>query len=843
MATPYGKDPAFEDDLLSRVPLDTLAIHCDPRAWQVFADLRQGEEISIPDDDLVRRDLIRLIGIAFNTLNMIEATSEVPNLPYVGRDELGRVLFVPVLTAHPTETKRRTVLSTLKRIAENPSSIADQDIRLLWFTEEVRGKQPEVMDEVESGIFYLTSALFDAVPKLHRLLADRFQVELTRLEPMVKFGSWIGGDRDGNPNVRAEITCNAARANAVAVLRQYRQRLSALRRRISHSSHFTPFSTGLLESLARDEADFFNIAPWVRQRYQDEPYRQKLYYLIARIDNQLSRLEAKPGVVDLPVLTAELLERDLVLIRNSLLGHQDVELALGEIQDLIFCVQVFGTHLASLDIRQESWVHHQAIAELFGYLKGFEGYSEADPKTRKELLQELLALPDTPAPKAPKTPLVADLVALFNCADTVIDLIGREALGNYVISMTHHESDILAVLALAKAHGLVGSPGKDIAVTPLFETIADLKRMEQVMDSLLGNPIYRSILARQDMRQEVMLGYSDSTKDGGFLASNWSLYRAQESLADLGRRHGVMIELFHGRGGTIGRGGGPTDKLVKAHPPAAIMGRVRQTEQGETISYKYPTPEQAALELALGVLSVIEARRHSHIPSQRDRELIEMLATVGEEAYRRLTGSPGFFDYFQSATPFPELTKLRIGSRPVRRSQGDMGLDAIRAIPWVFAWAQARHTLPAWYGLGSALREVRIQFGLDEIRRARSEWPFFRTITDNVQISLAKADLAIARSYSGLVPDHETARRIFSLVEAEYELSVEEVLLACNQQSLLDHSPSMRDSLRERNRFLVPLNQIQLDLLARYRSESDDDTLTLVLRSINAIAACQKNTG
>ena len=828
-------------DPLGLVPLEELLNHAHPEAAAAFEALRAGSVPDLPGGALARRDLIRLIGIAFNTLNMIEAVTDTPLLPSVEAAEVDGIAFVPVITAHPTETKRRTVLSTLKRIAENPSRVSPSDMRLLWFTEEVRGRQPEVADEVETGIFYLTSSFFDAVPKLYRLLAELLGVAPAELGQVVAFGSWIGGDRDGNPNVRAETTCNAARSNAVAALREYRKRLDALRRRLSHSIHFTTFSGRLLDSLRRDEADFTNLAPWVRSRYFDEPYRQKLYYLIARIENEIVRLENRPGVLDIPVLSKTLLENDLATIQTSLLGHGDRELAIGEIQDLIWQVQTFGIHLASLDIRQESSVHHHAIEELFGYLPGYERYSGLDPNIQSELLLDLLRSPR--APGAARTSLTADLTALFNCLNTVVDHIGHEAIGSYVISMTHHEADILALLVLARVHGLSTGEGRGIRITPLFETIADLSHMEAVMDSLLAKPAYRDHLVALGMRQEVMLGYSDSSKDGGLLASSWALYRAQEQLAALGRKHGVLIDLFHGRGGTVGRGGGPMGKLVSAQPPAALQGRNRVTEQGETISYKYPTSERAASELAAGILGTLQGRRHPQHLNPDDRAIMDALAREAESAYRSLTGQNGFFDYFQAATPFPELTKLRIGSRPARRASGDLGLSSIRAIPWVFAWAQSRHTLPAWFGFGSALRSARERFGILELHAMRSRWPLVQTMLENVQIALAKADLEIAWWYRGLVPNAEMATSIYRQIKAEYELSVAEVLAASGSGSLLGHDPKLRESLQERSAFLRELNRIQVDLLAEYRIHQGDDELTLVLRSINAIAACQKNTG
>jgi phosphoenolpyruvate carboxylase len=788
---------------------------------------------TLGDDEVT--SVLRLASVIYNVLNVAEGADETEDLAERAPLAIGRIQLTPVLTAHPTETKRRTILHTLQRIARDPGNVDPSDLRLLWFTEELRSRRLEVSDEVHTGIFYLTSSLFDAVPRVYRRLVQALGVHPDEIGTLIRIGSWIGGDRDGNPYVTAEVTKAAFVANATACLEAFRHRLDEVKRRLTHSTHFATVSPALLESIVEDEQDFVHLAPFVRSHYADEPYRQKLYYLLARIDNELRRLRNEPEALDVAPLGRPQLERALRLVRDSLASHGDEALAFGPIQDLLWQASTFGVHLASLDIRQESTVHHDAVEELFGHDPRLAGYLAAPGSERLAML--VACLDDPPRPRTPRSALVADLVALFDTLATVTAELGREALGSYVISMTHHATDVVAVLLLARALGL-----PDLEITPLFETIRDLKRLEQVMDELLELAPYRAHLDARGGRQEVMLGYSDSTKDGGMAASALALYHAQEGLVRLGERHGVRIELFHGRGGTVGRGGGPLAQVARAHPASAVRGTIRITEQGETISYRYPTSERAATTLlaALGAFGSIEP---APPPSERAVEVARVLADAAEARYRSLTTHAGFEDYFRSVTPFPELTQLRIGSRPARRHASSQGLGTIRAIPWVFAWAQSRHTLPAWFGIGSGLAAAREQLGESALREARSTWPFIAAMLDNVQIALAKADMGLARRYLALASDPPTAEAIFALVNEEHELAVTETLRATQQRALLAWSPQLADSLEVRNRMLRVLNPLQVELLARWRSDQRPEDLTLVLRSISAIAAVQKNSG
>lgn len=823
------------NEYLWSLPLDALWALATPRA---VAALRFALGDGPEHEPLDRNDteqLLRLANVVFNVLNVAEGADDVTDLAKLAPRSLGRIRLTPVLTAHPTETKRRTILHTLQRIAHAPNAVDPSDLRLLWFTEELRSRRLEVADEVHTGLFYLTTSLFDAIPVVYRQLAAARGVDADAIGVPVRFGSWIGGDRDGNPLVTAEVTKAAFVANATACLEAFRSRLDAVKRRLTHSMHFAAVSDAIVESIRNDEHDFVHLAPYVRTHYVDEPYRQKIYYLLARIDNQLHRLHNDPEALDIAPLVGPDLETALRLIRDSLAAHGDTALAEGPLQDLVWQAATFGTHLASLDIRQESTVHHQAILELFGDDPRLAGYWEADADDRLSML--LACLDHPPHARTPRTTLVADLVALFDTLTTVEAELGPAAIGSYVISMTHHAADVIAVLVIARALG-----ADHLDITPLFETIADLECLESVMEQLFTLPAYLAHLERRALRQEVMLGYSDSTKDGGMAASAYALYRAQEALIGLGERHAITVELFHGRGGTVGRGGGPIAQVARAHPRAALRGTIRITEQGETISHRYATTDRASATL-LTALGAFGGADDDTAPTDRAVMVTELVARSSEHAYRALTTSAGFDAYFRSVTPFPELTQLRIGSRPARRHQADTGLATIRAIPWVFAWAQSRHTLPAWFGIGTGLATAREAHGDHAIREARASWPFVAGMLDNVQIALAKADMRLARRYLDLADDPTTAAAIFAVIEEEYERTVAETLRATGQRRLLAWSPTLADSLTVRNRVLAELNPLQVTALGAWRSSRNPDDLTLVLRSINAIATVQKNSG
>jgi len=796
---------------------------------------------------------------------------------------LDQTRYLPVFTAHPTESKRRTVLHGLRRIFvvskklddptlsdEEEKEVTDNlraQIQVLWETEEVRTNKPQVQDEVENGLFYFRDSLFKAVPLTYRAArraARRvFDNDDLDIPAFIRFGSWIGGDRDGNPNVTAAITGWALRTQSVEILKEYQQRLSGLYQLLGHSSRFCAISPVLLASLERDADDFPELAEWVDQRFPSEPYRRKLRYMMTRLDLRLRQLEngqimnesAGPAYA-----AAEDFLSDLLLVRDSLRAHNDEYIADHDIQDIIWLVETFGFHLANLDIRQESTVHSRTIAELFAEVPGFATYMTLPEEARLLILSEALRRPGPLVEKHPElSPMAAETCAMFRCIAQLRREVSAAGFGNYVISMTHEASHILEVLVLAKEFGLAGWSRQglysEIAVTPLFETIHDLERMDTVISTLLDNPIYTEILGSQDNTQEIMLGYSDSCKDGGILSSSWSLYQAQMRLAAIADKRKIQIRVFHGRGGSVGRGGGPTYEAILAQPPDTVRGQIKITEQGEVLSFKYANLETAVYELTVGTAGLIKASMGLVRTIDRDNpahlKVMAELTRIGEGVYRDLTeNTPGFIDYFYEATPLNEIAQMNIGSRPSHRQRGDRSMSSIRAIPWIFAWAQSRHILPAWYGLGSAILQWRGDHPerLEMLQDMYQHWPFFRALTSNISMAMAKTDMALAGEYAGLPNDQESAGRVFQKIRAEFELSLQEMLNIAGTEKLLSDNPTLAFSLQRRNVYMEPLNHIQLALLRRYRN---DDTppefreiwLDPLLRTINAIAAGQRNTG
>ncbi|WP_346380390.1 phosphoenolpyruvate carboxylase [Acidithiobacillus sp.] len=796
---------------------------------------------------------------------------------------LDQIRYLPVFTAHPTESKRRTVLHGLRRIFVtskmlDDSALNDEEeqevmdnlraqIQILWETEEVRTNKPQVQDEVENGLFYFRDSLFEAVPLTYRAARRAARRVFANADidipAFIRFGSWIGGDRDGNPNVTAAITGWALRTQSIEVLKEYQRRLSDLYQLLGHSSRFCAISPVLLASLERDADDFPELAEWVDQRFPSEPYRRKLRYMMTRLDLRLRQLEngqvlnetAGPAYA-----AAEDFLDDLLLVRDSLRGHNDGYIADNEVQEIIWLVQTFGFHLANLDIRQESSVHSRTIAELFAGAPGFANYLELPEEARMLALSDALRRPGPLVEQAPDlSPMAAETCAMFRCIAQLRREVSTAGFGNYVISMTHEASHIMEVLVLAKEFGLAGWSRQglysEIAITPLFETIHDLERMDTVMSTLLDNPVYAKILSSQDDIQEVMLGYSDSCKDGGILSSSWSLYQAQLRLAALADKRKIRIRVFHGRGGSVGRGGGPTYEAILAQPPDTVRGQIKITEQGEVLSFKYANLETAVYELTVGTAGLIKASIGLVRPASGDNpnhlKIMAELTRTGEAVYRDLTEStPGFMDYFYEATPLNEIAHMNIGSRPSHRQRGDRSMSSIRAIPWIFAWAQSRHVLPAWYGLGSALarwredKPERLQVLQDMYRH----WPFFRALMGNIGMAMAKTDMAIAGEYAGLPNDRDAASVIYRKIQAEFESSQAEMLAIVGADHLLADNPTLAFSLQRRNVYMEPLNHIQLALLRRYRNDETPPEfreiwLDPLLRTINAISAGQRNTG
>jgi phosphoenolpyruvate carboxylase len=840
---------------------------------------------------------------------------------------IDRLEIVPVMTAHPTEAARRTLLEKHRRIAELLADFDDEnlaprrraelqarlaaEVESVWQTDEVRHTQPTVLDEVNQGLYYFDATLFDAAPalldELERGLEENFPgVELRDGASPLRFGSWIGGDRDGNPFVTPEITWETLRLQQRQALRKYRDAVAELGRRLSESSRFAPPTGELRASLTADAKLLPAVAKEVAARNAEEPYRQKLSYIYARIKNTLRRnhdlasalrlteqhtlISIRPGLPVIAALTgsdtdqanvyragAELWE-DLRLVRDGL-GAGKAVYAAHAVDRLMRQVAVFDLHLAKLDLRQHSERHTAALSEITRAL-GLRDYARMSEEERVEWLTRELTTP---------RPLVAtdshysaettETLNVFRVARRALDEISPNAIRTYIISMTREVSDLLAVLVLAKEAGLVecgmrnadcgfdqGSAIRNpqsairIAVSPLFETIEDLRRAPEIMRRLFEHPVYRRRLAAHGNLQEVMIGYSDSSKDGGILTSSWELYKAQERLWEVARQQGVELRLFHGRGGTVGRGGGPSHEAILAQPPETVAGRIKITEQGEVISSKYGLAEIALRSLELTTSAVIAASLPQATQNagklSRWKDVMEEISAEAFTTYRRFVReTEGFYDYFVQATPVEELQYLRIGSRPAKRRSGSKSLDDLRAIPWVFGWTQSRHLLPGWLAVGTALEtfiKARPRENMRLLREMYGAWPFFHSTISNIEMTLAKADFQIARQYASRALDRRLGNRIFRLLEEEYHRACRVTLQITGERRLLDQAPVLQRSIAVRNPYVDPLSFLQVELLARRRQRGAraepgagdrEKLLHATLLTINGIAAGMRNTG
>lgn len=807
---------------------------------------------------------------------------------------LDHLQFVPVFTAHPTEARRRVVMGTLRRIfliedhlntarlnryqrAEVVERLRNQ-IQLLWKTDEVRINKPQVRDEIRNGLYYFRESIFQAVPPLYRNLEraihaiyrDQGGNTAIRVPSFLRFGSWIGGDRDGNPFVTPETTALALRLQCREVLQEYLRRVEALGQVLTFSSSLvtpSPAFTASLDAWPELAQRALQEAPG--RQYAQEPYRRKLHLMAFRLAANLrqvrARLAGQPAASsDWGYRSEQEFLDDLYLIRDSLIAHGDGNIAEADLKDLIRLAEGFGFYLASLDIRQESGRHTATVAELFAHAPNLPDYAALSEEQRLAVLGELLSRTGTPLLYCEElSAATRETLEVFRVIATMRQEISPQAIDSYVISMTHRASHVLEVLFLASFAGLTGRAADGgwrcaLRVAPLFETIEDLNRIEPLLEQLLAQPAYRELLRASGNVQEVMLGYSDSTKDGGILASSWSLYQAHQRIFRLTQARGLGCRLFHGRGGTVGRGGGPTHEAILAQPPGTLRGVIKLTEQGEVLSFKYSHVETAVYELTMAVTGLLKASRGLIEPVAPDPDsggvVMGELAQLGEQAYRALTDrTVGFNDYFYEATPVGEIGLLNLGSRPSHRQAGERSRYSVRAIPWMFGWGQSRHTLSAWYGIGSALAAWRGENPerLALLQRLYREWPFFRSLISNTQMSLTKADPAIAGEYARLCQDPQVAASIYGLFDEEYRRTVQQVLDITSLPRLLADNPPLALALERRAPYLEPINHIQVTLLQRYRQAlaegeegaQENPWLQPLLRSINALAAGLRNTG
>jgi phosphoenolpyruvate carboxylase len=811
--------------------------------------------------------------------------------PYQLQLLLNQALYLPVFTAHPTEAIRRTVMLALRRLFLTGEKLNDrrltreeradiiqelkQQIQVLWKTDEVRLHKPSVEDEIRNGLYYFRASLFDAVPQTYRYLEKAVKRVYTKEDGapgvtvpggLLRFGSWIGGDRDGNPFVTPATTVTALRLHMREVLIAYLRRVEELGNRLTHSERLCGFSPTLLESIRADEANFSGAFADIPRRYLHEPYRRKLGFMryrlklnLASVVQRMDDAAIEPAEQRIGYVSEQAFLQDLQLIRDSLNANNDASLAEGLLKDLIRLVETFGFFLMQLDIRQESTRHTDAVSDICKILPDPIDYASLDETARQAFLTRALESAPPVLRREPLSDETRQTLEVFEVIQCMQQEVSENAFGNYVISMTHTASHILEVMFLAWLAGLAGRTGDEwfckIRISPLFETIDDLQHIEEVLTQLLGNATYRTLLDCPGKCQEIMLGYSDSCKDGGILASNWSLYEAQKKIIAIADHHHIRVRLFHGRGGTIGRGGGPTHESILSQPPGTVHGQIKFTEQGEVLRYKYSNAETAVYELSMGLTGLLKASLIVIKPREEDRRdymgIMDELTRLGETSYRDLVDrTPGLFDYFYEVTPVTEIGLLNIGSRPSHRNRQDRSKSSIRAIPWVFGWAQSRHTLPAWYGLGTALEQWRQGDAarLATLQSMYQDWPFFRALLSNIQMSLFKGEMNIAREYTRLAVNRKAAESIFTKIREEYRRTVTQVLNVCGVQLLLEESPSLGLSLYRRNPYIDPLNNIQVTLLARYRDTTLDEDqrerwLQPLLRSINAIASGMRNTG
>ncbi len=776
----------------------------------------------------------------------------------------------PVLTAHPTEVQRRSILKCQLRIAQlldardriqlTPEELAENDealqrnVLLLWETRMLRLTKLSVADEIANGLSYYNYTFLRELPRLYAriedMLADRFDTREVSLQAFLRMGSWIGGDRDGNPFVTADVLRQALKMQAQVVFSYYLEELNRQASGLSLSTSLVDVSPALLE--------LANRSVYRSAHTEDEPYRRAMRGIYARVWATAQRLGLQPSG-RLPAgeaeayPDAEAFVADLEIIRESILNHCSLALAHGALRNLQRAVQVFGFFLAAIDVRQNSDVHERTVAELLEAAHPGTQYLSLDEEGRIELLLRELA---TPRPLASPALRYSDEteseLAIFRAVAEAHRTYGSCCVQNAIISKTDGVSDMLELAVLLKEVGLLRPHEQklDVNIIPLFETIGDLQNAAAAMDRIFSLPQYRHLLASRSEAQEVMLGYSDSNKDGGFLTSGWELYKAEIQLIEVFRKHGVRLRLFHGRGGSVGRGGGPSYQAILAQPGGAVQAQIRLTEQGEVIASKYSNPEVGRRNLEVLAAATMEATLLAHphaAPRPEYLAAMDELSDLAFKAYRNLVyETPGFEKYFWESTVISEIANLNIGSRPASRKKST-SIEDLRAIPWVFSWAQSRVMLPGWFGFGSAVKGYLAKHGeagMKLLQDMCQEWSFFASQLGNMDMVLAKSDLAIASRYAELVQDVALRETIFPRIKSEWESTVEVLLAITGQRELGDGNPLLQRSIRNRLPYLNPLNHVQVELLQRYRQGSVDDRVRRgILLSINGVAAGLRNSG
>ena len=868
--SPSAEGSAELDDLLGDLPLATATQLV--RAFSAYFHVANiAEQVHRADERTVRTGGGGRLREAIGDIER----AEVPRSEI--EDVLARLELRPVLTAHPTESLRRSVLTKRRQMAEllelRSNERATEDdieraerripelIDLIWQTNELRRERPTPLDEAGSVLYYLDRLFTEVVPELLEDLAaqlERLGLDLDPQARPLRFGTWVGGDRDGNPGVTPEVTLEVLHLQHEVALRKLLVAVEELVTELSSSTLMVAVSPELEKDLAADRQLF----PEVYARYQrvnaEEPYRLKCSYIHQRLVNTRRRLREgsphRPGIDYRQ--TADLLD-DLQVMRASLLENRGELLARGTLSRVLRVASTFGLGLATMDIREHADQHHVVLAALYERLGELPvPYLELDRDQRRRLLSAELAgaRPLT----SPATLLADDVMVPFRLFTTILqalEVFGEEVIESYIVSMTRGADDILAAAVLAREAGLVDLRAgvARLGFVPLLETTEELQGAERILDDLLDDPSYRRLVALRGDTQEVMLGYSDSNKDAGITTSLWEIHRAQRALRDSAHRHGVVLRLFHGRGGTVGRGGGPTGEAILAQPYGTLDGAIKITEQGEVVSDKFSLPTLARHHLELTLAATLEAsllHRESRVPleviDQWD-EVMDVVSSAAFGAYRRLLHDPGLDAYFRSSTPVDELGSLNIGSRPVRRATGstEPTLANLRAIPWVFGWTQSRQIIPGWFGVGAGLEHARQAGWADRLAGMFEEWHFFRTFVSNVEMVLRKTDLAIARRYVERLVD-PSLHYLFDIIVDEHRRTTAEILRLTGEDSLLERHPQLRRTLDVRDAYLDPINYLQVSLLARVREGGDEEDRLLrraLLLTINGVASGLRNTG
>ncbi|WP_445490940.1 phosphoenolpyruvate carboxylase [Niallia sp. 03133] len=823
--------------------------------------IRRRRDYQLQDEIGIQPDSIESAIQTFKSKNLSE--SEIQNV-------LNTLSLELIITAHPTESTKRSILEIQKRIAlllkqlDNPLLTKKEhkkieedlfnEITIMWQTDELRLHKPSVMDEVRNGLYYFDQTLFDVLPEIHQEVQDALHENYPNFNwdvpNFLSFGSWIGGDRDGNPNVTPEVTWQTLHKQNELVVKKYTDAVVELMKRFSHSTNRVTVSPTLMQTIVKEEQLY--LSEEKKWPVDKEVYRRKFAVIIERLK--------QVGVSEKGYHTADELLQDLLIIKESVKSHQPKDHEQKLLLKLIRQVQLFGFHLATLDIRNHSGEHENAITEILRKVRIADDYSSMNEEDKIKVLEEVL--------KDPRPILLLnedysketqEMIKVFNMIREAHKKFGKRAITVYLISMTQSPSDILEVLVLAKEAGIYrlhadGSVESHLNVAPLLETIDDLVAGPQIMETLFNLPVYKDHLKQHGNQQEIMLGYSDGSKDGGTLTANWKLYKAQREIHDMASGYHIGLKFFHGRGGSLGRGGGPLNKSILSQPPETLGDGVKITEQGEVLSSRYllediafRSLEQATSTLLTAFAHITQNENKYDDKKARWETTMEEISSIALQKYQSLVfHDPDFLTYFKEATPLNEIGNLKIGSRPMAR-KNKTSFEDLRAIPWVFAWTQSRQLLPAWYAAGTGLYEYASggAKNVEELQEMYKKWPFFRSTIDNLQMALMKADLPTAREYSSLVEDEAIGTRIYENIKEEYNKTKTILLQITEEEQLLDHTPSIQESVYRRNPYVDPLNFFQVELIKQLRDQEnpDPELMNQVLLTINGIAAGLRNTG